>query len=107
MIKHISMFRLSQSTDEPEQTEKLLFVKTQLEALPKEIDFIKESFVGTALFDVPSVSPPLLSFCDLVQILTFDTAEAAAAYPPQPAHLSLSKICSPLLSEIASIDFEI
>ncbi len=104
MYKHISMFRFRDRTNlEAVRAE----FKAQLLEFPAHIPSIADCQVIENILAQPEVpdAAPLL-FCDLVQILSFRTAQELAAYPHDPHHMAQVQATDHLVERVCIIDFK-
>ncbi len=104
MYTHISLFRFR---DRNQMEAHRAEIKARLEAFPAHIPSICTCLVTENCLPQPPVLPaPTLLFCDLVQVLTFETEEALKAYPHDPYHMQLVKETDHLLERVCIVDYQ-
>lgn len=69
-------------------------------------DYIQSSFIFENMLQQPTLDPagPLV-FCDLIQIVTFDTEADLAAYPHDPYHMAKVNETAHLVDRVCIVDF--
>lgn len=99
MTRHIVLWNLREDLDPAEKQERALAIKTNLEALKDEIDFLKE--IHVYLNEIPS------SNREIALVADFDSPEDLAAYIVHPAHKRVgSTFVRPYVQDRACLDFE-
>lgn len=104
MYTHISMFRFRDRNDLDSAREQ---VKARLLEFPAHIPSIADCWVTENILaqpEVPAGSP--LLFCDLVQIITFQSAADLAAYPHDSYHMAMVQETDHLLERVCILDFK-
>jgi len=107
MIKHISMFSFKGDAGGKTKEENINEVRQLLLDLPSQIPFILTNEVGAQIKNTPETGADAPPVYDLVQIITFETPENAAAYPAHPAHLDLVRRSDAMVEKMAMIDYEV
>lgn len=99
MVKHIVMFKLIDFPTNAEKQEKMLEIKTRLEALIDKIDVLRYIHVGF------NINPA--ETWDLILTTELDTLEDVAVYANHPEHVAISKeLIGPVKADRACVDFE-
>ncbi|MCD7976655.1 MAG: Dabb family protein [Tannerellaceae bacterium] len=99
MVKHIVMFRLIDFPTPEEKQEKLVEIKTKLEALIDKIDVLRKINVGF------NINPA--ETWDLILITELDTLEDVAVYANHPEHVEVAKnVIGPVKADRACVDYE-
>lgn len=103
MIRHISMFFMK---DEKKETKELIIQK--LRELENKLPHISGYAVGSDCMErPPGGMPGVPEFGDVVQIIDFETAEDAAAYPKNPGHIKLMEETGEYIEKVTAIDVEL
>ncbi len=100
MIKHIVMWKFKDFAEGASKQENILKVKSMLEELPSEIDFIRE-------MEVKINVNPKEGLYDAILISAFDTLEDVNNYRVHPEHKKISAFVSLIRESRASVDYEI
>ena len=98
MVKHIVLFKLKETLSESEKTDIMNRFKVAIEALPQQIHFIRQVFVGL------NCNPD--EKWDICLESTFDTLEDVKAYSVHPAHLAAAGIIKDAKADRSCVDFE-
>ena len=101
MIRHISVFFVREDK------------KSQIEDLVRQTRIWSEQAgakawtVGASCMPPPEkVMPGMPMFGDFAQVLDFEDADMAAAYPHHPAHKALMESIGAAIENVVAIDFE-
>ena len=100
MIKHIVMWKFKDFAEGATRQENLLKVKSMLEELPSEIDFIRQIEVNLNV-------NPKEGMYDAVLISLFDSLEDVNRYRVHPEHKKISAFVSLVREGRASVDYEV
>jgi len=103
MYTHISMFRFRDRSKLEEHREE---IRQMLLTFPQHIPQI----CGYQVFDGCLPHPPgkedtPLLFCDLIQIITFDSLDALTAYPRNPWHQAMVTATDHLMDRVCIMDY--
>ena len=98
MVKHIVLFKLKETLSEEEKKDVMVRFKAAIEALPEQIDFIRQVFVGL------NCNPA--EKWDICLESTFDTLEDVKAYSVHPAHVAAAGILKDAKADRACADYE-
>lgn len=104
MYTHVSMFRF-RSRENLEQTREL--IRQRLQEFPAHIPEIRTSRVLDNCMphpDLPAGGPQL--FCDLIQIVTFDSRADLEKYPRDPWHQTMVQETDHLVERVCILDYE-
>ena len=107
MIKHISMFSFKDNAGGKTKDKNVNEIRQLLLDLPSQIPFILTNEVGAQIKNAPEPGADAPPVYDLVQIITFEAPENAAAYPAHPAHLDLVRRSDAMTDKMAMIDYEV
>ena len=94
MLRHIILFKFKPTTTGGERAE----LKAMLEALPSQIDVIREFQVG---YDIIQAA---WSY-DMGLVSSYDDAGALAHYATHPAHVPVVKRAGELCDSVVACDF--
>ena len=98
MVKHIVLFQLSPEMDAQRKLEVMTEFKARIEALPKEIGFIRKVEVGLNVNSGESFDIALYS--------EFDTLDDVKAYPVHPAHVAAAALLKDCKRSRSCVDYE-
>ena len=98
MVKHIVLFKLKETLSQEEKLEVMNRFKGAIEALPQQIDFIRQIFVGLNLNPAEK--------WDICLESTFDSLEDVKAYSVHPAHLAAATTIKDAKADRACVDYE-
>ncbi len=98
MVKHIVLFKLKDSLSEEEKLDIMNRFKAAIEALPKDIDFIRQVYVGL------NTNPA--EKWDICLESAFDSLDDVKAYAVHPAHVAAAGIIKDAKADRACVDFE-
>ena len=98
MVKHIVLFKLKDTLSEEEKMDVMTRFKVAIEALPKQISFIRQVFVGL------NCNPA--ETWDICLESTFDSLDDVKAYSVHPAHLAAAGIIKDVKVDRACADYE-
>ena len=99
MVKHIVLFKLNSNLTEETKKEVAANFKKAIEALPKEIDFIRQIYVGININKDEQ--------WDICLESTFDSIDDIKAYSGHPAHIAAAQTIKDYKADRACADFEI
>ena len=103
MYTHISMFRFRDRDNLTAQRDK---IRSRLESFPAHIPSIQSSRILENCLPHPKLdSEDAPVFCDLVQIITFETQADLAAYPHDSYHITIVNETSHMLQLLYLTDF--
>ena len=101
MVRHISIFFLKKEKEKS-------WVIEKLKELEHRLNEVSGYAVGLDCLERPTErTPELPEFGDIVQMIDFDTAEAATAYPNQPGHMKLMEEIGEYIEKVIAIDVAI
>ena len=98
MVKHIVLFKLKDTLSEEEKMDVMTRFKNAIEALPEQIDFIRQVFVGLNCNSAEK--------WDICLESSFDTLEDVKAYSVHPAHVAAAVILKDAKADRACADYE-
>lgn len=99
MVKHIVLFKLKDTLSIEEKTEIMNSFKSAIEALPAEIDFIRQIYVGININEAEK--------WDICLESTFDSLDDVKAYAVHPAHVAAAAIIKDAKADRSCVDFEV
>lgn len=99
MIRHVVMWKFKDEAQGRTRDENLALVKTQLEALPEKIPFIRHMEVNLNINGNPSCF-------DAVLISEFDCLEDVKAYREHSEHKKISSYVALVRESRACVDYE-
>lgn len=99
MVKHIVMFRFSETVSNDIRTAASNAFKKGIESLPQAIPFIRQIKVGFNINDNEK--------WDICLDSTFDTLDDVKSYSIHPAHQTIASDLMKHIGERACVDFEI
>ena len=99
MVKHIVLFQLKKDLTEEVRQEVMNNFKTAIEALPKEIKFIRQIHVGLNMNPAET--------WDICLESAFDSLEDVKAYSAHPAHIAAAGTIKDYKADRSCVDFEI
>lgn len=104
MYTHVSMFRFHDREHLAAHRDK---IRQMLLTFPEHIPEIRSCKVVENCLPQPTVSAdsPLL-FCDLIQIITFASAEELARYPHNEYHQEMVRTTDDLMERVCILDFD-
>ena len=103
MMRHVSLFRVKPEHRNPETLES---IAQQLRDLPKSVPTIVECEIGLKPFPMPTESPDgHVVFYDIIQIITFASAENCMAYPHAKGHHEFIAASSRYMEQVVGIDY--
>jgi len=94
MLRHIILFKFKPTTTGGERAE----LKAMLEALPEQIDVIREFQVG---YDIVQAGRSY----DMGLVSVYDDRDALSVYATHPAHLPVVSRASELCESVVACDF--
>ena len=97
MVKHIVLFKLKETLTQNEKMEVMNRFKQAIEALPQQIDFIRQIYVGL------NCNPA--EQWDICLESTFDTLDDVKAYSVHPAHLAAASTIKEAKADRACVDY--
>ncbi|NDL67718.1 Dabb family protein [Anaerotalea alkaliphila] len=97
MVKHIVLWNIQEG---PEKAEVLQTLKAKLEALTKEIGFLRKIEVGINFNDSDSSH-------DVSLYTEFDSKEDLDAYVVHPAHVEVGKYVRSVVKDRVVVDYEV
>ena len=99
MVKHVVMFKLINFPTPAEKQEKMVEIKTKLEALIDKIDVLRKINVGF------NINPA--ETWDLILTTELDTLEDVSIYANHPDHAEIAKnLIGPVKADRACVDYE-
>jgi hypothetical protein len=98
MVKHIVLFKLK-DVDAQQKMEVMKSFKSAIEALPKEIDFIRNIEVGLNINPDEAWNIALYS--------EFDSLEDVRRYAVHPSHKAAASLLAELKESRSCVDYEI
>ena len=98
MVKHIVLFKLKETLTQEEKLDVMNRFKEAIEALPSQIDFIQQIYVGLNLNPAEK--------WDICLESTFRTLDEVKAYSVHPAHLAAAGIIKDAKADRACVDYE-
>lgn len=102
MVTHISLYKIQQDRNTPEGQQAIEKLEALLNDVPVKNSDVTSSSVGHNILYPPF---PMDAVYDVAQIITFDTVEAAAAYPASQAHTDLVEGSKDIVATVSFIDF--
>ena len=98
MVKHIVLFQLMPDMEPARRLEVMRAFKEGIEALPREISFIRNIEVGLN-------ANPDEAF-DIALYSEFDTMDDVRAYAAHPAHLAVAALLKDCKKSRSCVDYE-